>query len=531
MAANNRWVRPTTAHNTTRNGLSYDTAWGGAGEIPSGLPADTDVWLCDAWSSAAIITIPSHNGTPTQRVRYRGDYPGAECTLAFSNASHYLNLFRSNTDVKGFKLLQAVLLSGTIANIDITDNVVPPTGTIAPIKLQGNTGDNYTDVKIGRNRVTWSSQSQMVASAVQWFVSTSQLSTCTRVDVFENTFVNVLCPRSVIQFRSQTDSNAATRMQDMRVWGNKFYYCGGTMIDYNSPGNPAAADTSAGLLVWGNEDYDSVESSTVLGGFLGLWGFANSTTQGFGKNRVWKNRAYRIVGPTGFFDGFYGSYIVEDNYGEDISSNGADGNAILWDFSCHDCIARRNIFRNVRGNNDGRINSGVGIMVLNDCTNIYNYANVFDGVHVGLFYGASGASSTGISAHNTFINLNGEAVHMHASATLVNGQAARNNLFQGSGVKVNNLSAAWANENGNHFYGFSGANVNHTHGTDSVIDAAGTLVTAGLNLVSLRPQAGSPLIGTAKFAGHFSDATGKPFRLPASVGAYEDRRIKARKSR
>ncbi len=520
--ANNRFVRPDTSHSGTRDGLTYGTAWGGAAEINWGaIPADTDLWFCHAWTSAAIISVGAHGGTANARVRLRGDLPNAECTLTFSNASHYLNLFRSNTDVKGFRQLPAILLSGTIANIDITDNVILPSGTIAPIKLQGNTGDNYTDVKIGRNRVTWSSQAQMVASAVQWFVSTSQLSTCTRVDVFDNTFVNVLCPRSIIQFRSQTDSNAATRMQDMRAWGNKFYYCGGTMLDYNSPGNPGAADTSAGILAWNNEAYDSVESSTVLGGFMGIWGFANSTTPGFGKNRIWNNRAARIVGPTGFFDGFYGSYIVEDNYGEDISSSGNDGNALLWDFSCHDCIGRRNTFKNVRGNRDGRINSGVGIMVLNDCTNIQNYGNSFDGVHVGVFYGASGAASSGMTAHNTFVNISSEAVHMTSSATLVAGQLAKNNLFHGAGIKVNNLGPAWSGENSNHFHGFTGANVNHTHGAASVINAAGTLDTVLLDATTYRPKPGSPLIGAALFAGHFSDRSGRAFRLPASIGAHE----------
>lgn len=525
-----RYVRPTTAHNAVRDGLTYATAYGGAAEIPSGMLADTQCYLCDTWNNAAVLNIPAHNGTPTQRVVYRGDYVGAECSLNFVTATHYLNMNRSNTDVVGFKQLQAILLSGTIANIDITDNNFTATGNAATVKLSGSTGDNFTDVRILRNTLKLANPVQAAASAVQWFCSTGVQSTCTRVEVSDNTFIGYLTPRSVIQFRSQADSHAATRMQDMLCNRNLFKGCSGTAVEYTSPGTLGLADTSAGIQVLGNQIYDNTESSGGLGGGIGIWGFADSTTPTFPKNRIAYNRAYRIVGPTGFFDGFYGCYIVEMNYGEDISSNGADGNAILWDFNCHDSIARCNMFRNVRGK-VGQVNSGCGVMILNNCTNINVYGNVFDGVRIGVFYGASGTVSSGILANNSFANISVEAVHMASNATLVNGQLLRNNLLHGSGVKVNNLGPAWLGENNNYFYGFSGANVNHTHGAQSVIDPTATLASARINPDALQLLPGSPLIASGTFAGHFSDATGRPFKLPTSIGAYEDYSVKTRASR
>lgn len=51
----NRYARPDTSHSSTRDGLTYATAWGGVDEIDwAHLGADKTLWICGTWLDASI---------------------------------------------------------------------------------------------------------------------------------------------------------------------------------------------------------------------------------------------------------------------------------------------------------------------------------------------------------------------------------------------------------------------------------------------------------------------------------------------
>lgn len=521
------YVRHDTTHSGSRDGLTYATAWGGWAEIQWGtnkVTAGDLLYVCGAHSYSTNIAVGNHLGTAVNRCTISGGYGPSPGSIGFTG-SFYLQNDYSGTTVTSLAVPSILHEnSASFCTYDTCQFNTP--GNQNSINISGATGTAYSDILI--NNCDFTSNGIVTSSsAIKWFISTAAASTLIRPTITNNRFTVFSSSRSVIQLRSQTDSDPSTRMADLDIHGNTFTNCYGTCIEATSPGNPQTYGTSSGVKVYGNTFSNVLEAliSPFTGGCIGVWGFADSSTPGFGKNIIQSNYANGSVGPTGFADVFYGSYIIQDNSGNNISTSSIDGNAILFDLGSTNCLARRNKFTNVTGKN-GVTNSGVGIMILNDCNNVVAYGNIFDNVRIGVFYGASGFSSSGNIHNNTFVNVIAEAVHTTSATTIMSQQLLTNNIFSGSGYLVNqNVATIWNNENYNYFYGFGNGSLNHSLGQNSLNDSLSSDVISVMLMNPLTYNLGvsSPGIGSGIFSGYGCDYSNLPFAIPCSIGAQENK--------
>src|SRR5687768_10800593 len=91
------FVRPNTTHSTTRDGTSYETAWGGWTEIvwwSLGVKAGDTLYVCGAHTYAQIIR-PDPPGTAGSRITIRGDYATAPGSITFASGAYYFNVDKS----------------------------------------------------------------------------------------------------------------------------------------------------------------------------------------------------------------------------------------------------------------------------------------------------------------------------------------------------------------------------------------------------------------------------------------------------
>lgn len=529
------FVRPNTSHSGVRNGLTYATAWGGWSEVvwgAGGFTAGDTLFVCGRHSYSSSIVIGAHLGTANNRATITGDFALDPGSITFTSNLLFLENDRNGTNVVSLAV-PSIFHQSSASFVTYQGLVLNVPGNRMGINISGSTGNNYTDIVI--DGCTFTPSSVVTASAaIQWFASTADLTTMKRLTISNNKFVNFNGSRSIIHCRSQTDSDAATRMEDVLCFGNSYTNCTGTSMEFTTPGNPVAFGVSAGIKIQRNILNGVGESLTnpAVGGGIGVQGFTTSPTPGFGDNLIEQNRGLNIVGATGLVDVFYGTYIVQDNVGINISSTSIDGNGILFDFNCDRCIARRNLLINVTGKS-GVTNSGVGVMILDNCTNIFVHGNIVDGARIGVFYGNSGTASSSRIEHNTFVNLTDEAVHTVSTASLINNQILQNNIFSGVGFTVRDLTAiTWTGENYNYFYGFASGTFQHTLGAN---DVTGTLsqvnTTLGLYPSNYRLAPNSPGIGAASFLDYVTDFYGKPFRSPGSLGAIENTNLLPRARR
>src|SRR5687768_16969985 len=81
------YVRPDTSHSETRNGTSYDTAWGGWAAIEWGgakVKAGDTLYICGAHNYSAQITVGNHGATSNSPVTIRGDYAADSGSITFT---------------------------------------------------------------------------------------------------------------------------------------------------------------------------------------------------------------------------------------------------------------------------------------------------------------------------------------------------------------------------------------------------------------------------------------------------------------
>ena len=86
----NFFVRPDTSHNTTRNGLTYETAWGGIAEINFGtVGAGNTLYFCGTFDLTTVAVYLSPNGTLGNEVIIRGDYAGSPGVINMSGTAYW----------------------------------------------------------------------------------------------------------------------------------------------------------------------------------------------------------------------------------------------------------------------------------------------------------------------------------------------------------------------------------------------------------------------------------------------------------
>ena len=101
------FVRPDASHSGTRDGTSYDYAWGGWSAIVwgggSGVAAGDTLYVCGAHSYSAQITIGAHGALVSSRTTIRGDYASDPGALVFTGSS-WLFIGRDYTTIQNLTI-------------------------------------------------------------------------------------------------------------------------------------------------------------------------------------------------------------------------------------------------------------------------------------------------------------------------------------------------------------------------------------------------------------------------------------------
>jgi hypothetical protein len=516
------YVRPDTGHSATRNGASYETAWGGWAAIVwggAGVKAGDTLYVCGAHSITSSIAVGNHGATVSNRVTISGGYasdPGS--ITATATGGVFLQI------AKNYTTLADLVITGNKSFCIYFYAAAPITGvTIDGCTLNGGTAtilalDNtnttvHTDLTINNTDFIGGSGSTL-GSAISWLgaASLTPITALSRITVSNNRFTGCTSTRAVIEMWIQDGAHADTKMSDIVVTGNTFQGCGAVAMEIygkTTDGVGSGYGLNTGIRVTDNIIRNQQAVGTIGGG-VAIGGFGPSLTEGFGSNVIARNKGYVLHGPTGMVNVFYGTYRVFDNYAEDLTTDTIDGAGILFDHDTRDCVAYGNRFKRLMGK-PGIYYSGNGITVL-DSTTVKAYGNLVEDAYCGIHFGDKlGGQSSNIH-NNTFLRC-GMGVDMLSSADKTN-NLVRNNIFtaNGSVPSVRVTSGTWTGESGNCFHGFGSAQ-NHTLHA-STIDVDPELDADYRPGCSALTRAGAYLGG--------KDFNGKPFYNPPNIGAVDD---------
>lgn len=521
------YVRPNINHSVTRNGSAYATAWGGWSEIVwggAGVKAGDTLFICGAHTIASTIQMGAHGATVSGRVTLSGGYapdPGSMTVTAIGGVFFFVH--RSYTTIK------KLIITGNKGNCFY---LYPTTGVTfqectlygganaaAIIGVSAADGQIYNDLTVTDCAFIGGSGSPL-GGAISWTVAASgaPVSNLNRVTIHNNTFTGNSAGRAVVQLRLEDGANALAGMTDIVITDNVFRNCttlGMEIVGPSETGHPDYYGRNSGIRITGNKFYDMTETSAAfnLGGAMGIGGFKYSLTPGFGANIISHNEAYRITGPSGFLNTFYGTFIVHSNYAEDIIASQADGNAILIDHGCDGCIIYGNRFKRVIGHASAD-NSGCGIMVLN-ATNTTMYGNLVDGCKIGVYIGNKATGQSCLVHNNVFLNCSHSGVYALSTYDPAT-NLLRNNLFTGTSAAVPSVrilgGVAWTGDANNAYHSF-GAPSGHTLSATSKTEDP-KVGSDG------RPLVGSPLIGAGVYLGG-RGVDYKTFQNPPCIGAFE----------
>jgi hypothetical protein len=533
------YVRPSAAHGGTNAGTSYANAWQGWAAIVwggAGVVGGDTLVVAGAVSSATTLAVGAHGATLGNEVTIRGDHPGDPGSISITVAGQFFGgTTRSHTYFVAMTFTgvsRAVYWDGVLANCKFTSCTFNG-GTNTTLAFAGTNSSAYSDIGI-IDCVFNGGQSaaENAGGAISWFVATAAaVSTMARLTITGNTFNNINAAgtaRAVIHLRTEAAASVSSVLSDVRIERNTFQTFRGNAIEAFD--GHTTFGVFRGIRILDNDIQDGTEGFSNIGGGIVLGGIGNSTTAGFGRNDIARNKIHRIVGATGAFNLFYGQYYVWRNDVDTVSTTTIDGNGLLFDHGCNFSAAWNNEFRNIVGK-AGVFNSGVGIMVL-DATNCKAYGNTFDNVLCAILLGTAGAGQSCTIVTNTFTRVQVYGVYAGANADLPN-CGVRNNIVQGSGHSVYDLTAtAWTAETRNCFHGFASGTLNHTLGagtittdpqlgTDYSIPATSPCKGTGVYIPGAKHYGGhsmsvvSPDIGARRYFAPRAIAEDRPVRMVA----------------
>lgn len=503
------YVRPNTGHNTTRNGTSYTTAWGGWSEIVwgvSGVNAGDILYVCGRHEYSSGISVGAHTGGSGTETTISGELPNDPGSLIFSGGAFLTNA-RSYTNIVGVTFQGGTSVcvyqfSGTITgNSYLRNTFIGGNGVC--LSLDGTT--THVSTTIANNSFTSLLYNGTAGSAINWFVGAAGNAQITDMVIQNNQFIKCQGTgnhRAVVHFRIQSDSNVASKMTRITLDANIWKNCTGVAGEFGS--GFLTYGHSEGLRVTNNYIENNQESPNKIGGGFSLWGFGNTIT--WGPNQISNNVLKDIYGPAGGFNVFYGTYYLYDNVVNGSFSSTIDGNGILFDYGTQNSKAYRNTLLNIQGRPEA-VNSGVGIMIL-DSTGALAYGNYIDTCKIGIFVGDKAGGQSCTIQNNTFLNCSHYGVYMLSTADQTT-CTVRNNIFTGLGNSVTNLGSAWSLENYNCFYTLS-APSGHTFGANTV--------TTSPNLRYGAPTSSTP-DGTT--VGYLSDWEKRQYFIPPTIGALQ----------
>src|SRR5687768_7814475 len=101
------YVRPDTSHSGTRDGTSYDHAWGGWSSVVwggAGVKAGDILYVCGVHTHSAFIQTGAHGGVPGSPATISGGYGPAPGTIAFASGSFFFLIGKNYTTVEDLRL-------------------------------------------------------------------------------------------------------------------------------------------------------------------------------------------------------------------------------------------------------------------------------------------------------------------------------------------------------------------------------------------------------------------------------------------
>ena len=445
------YVRPDTTHNSgTRNGQSFHAAWGGWSEIVwggAGIAAGDTLYVCDAHTYSAIITVGAQVATQGSRITVRGDYSGHAGSITFTAGAYYLDANRNYMTITELAFVagdNACISPGGTPNKELRITNCRFTCAAEPaIKFRAFSGWGYEDTLISGNTFT-GGNAPLLGGCIQWYVTGALSSTVKRLTITNNTFTGNTARATILLKALYGTALETCTIEDLIIYGNKFQNCNGVAIEAECKKTVSSVVVGAckGIKVYGNKITNQGLNGTLGGGIVPS-GFEASTTPGFGTNDIYNNRCFGLHGLTGFCNPLYGTYRIFNNYAENITTIDIDGCGVLPDHGCHDTEIFGNEFRDIHGDGSATYTAtGFGILVL-DATNITCYGNLVVNCQVGIGFGNKAAGQSSNIYNNTFANCAQHGVYMVGGADNTS-NLVRNNIFTGNGLAAVQVdSAAW----------------------------------------------------------------------------------------
>lgn len=422
------YVRPDTSHNTTRNGTSYATAWGGWSEIvwgASGVNAGDTLYVCGAHVYTASKAVGAHGATSdANRTTIRGDYATSPGSITF-NTDGWIDATRKYTTFKALTVTSNTTTRSGIL-ISATDGVIVDSCTFfgggSGVGLYGPTVFTSCTVKdcVMSGQVTGG----VVLSSVTPSIAPSGI-TITGNTIHDTSLYG-------IAFFLSSAAWTSTTINNVYIANNAIYNTAGAsiyLLTCNNDQSTAPTVYSTGLVISGNTIHNCGTAAGTNGNHGGLMvmGFIspiikdNVVTDTYvtgGGIQTAKNKSPLIVHNT----------VTSIRSGTPTASyqNGypIDGNGIFFDILTVGGQAYGNYISDLVST--GNDNSGTGIAFWN-CTGAKAFGNVIKDCYRGMSYGH--ANETGNEVYNnTFVSCS-VGVNKLGTSSLTGNITVKNNVI------------------------------------------------------------------------------------------------------
>lgn len=498
------YVRPDTSHGSTRNGLTYATAWGGWGEVVGASMAATDtLMVCGAFTLGSTISGAKAGSSLTAKFTVDGGYAADPGSFSFANGAFY-NVNRDYVSHRNLTMTGGT--SSRIFNsktgVDFTSLTL--TGGANGVTFDASNGTAYADVDIVNCTITGQTN-----AAVNWLVATAAaVSTMTRLTIRGCT-MSGQTQDQIIHLRTQSGVSASSIMSGIVIENNTISNAQGVGIRCDH--GQLTSSGGGSITIQFNTFSNLSEGASAVGGAMVISGFTGVTVR--------RNTVRTVVGVYGGCNAIYSTNVdIQNNYVDGCTSSTIDACGALVDHLCDNVKVRYNTFKNCLGK-AGVTNSGAGVMVL-DAINTEVYGNLIDGCRIGLYLGVANGETQEASLHgNTVVNPTVYGVYLSQYATRAD-LTVKNNAFVGSVPLVyDNVTGGWTGEDYNAASGMT-ASTNHTNGANNI--TTDLLLTA-----DYKPTASSPLLGAGTHLGYTRDIDRKQRPNPPSIGAYDVATLRA----
>lgn len=502
------FVRPDASHNTVRNGLSYETAWGGWGEVSWGTVAGANqLYVCGAHFYETTVTVNGAGADANNRLSIRGDYLGDPGVLNLT-LSAVLNLNQNNLYIPNLDINStngsAIYISPGKSNVQIEGCSLLTTNAHG-IYLAAGVDTALTNCEIlncniaaSKHGIAWWPNADKATSLSELTISGNTINAgTTGIFLFDESIgvvsaSDVLIHNNIIRatkdcgLRFSMSQEDVTKGNRLTITDNDIQYCG-----------QGGANAAGGVL---------------LVGFTDVLVTGNNLSNNFG--------VYGGINPQ-----YCKNLVVTDNVCNNNFSDDIDGNGILIDNGCDNVTVTRNI---CSGNDRIPVSTykplnpygGSGIMVLN-AHNVRVYGNYGDSNRVG-FHITFSVDPTNVQIfNNTFTNCRVGGLDSAGSSGTANPleYTVKNNILTGGPNAVFALqtyAAKQINADYNCLYGFLGNSAQPAGSHDSHTDPV---------LSGFIPAADSPCVaGGERIDPTWTDFYGHRFAGKPTLGAVERKR-------